>query len=240
MTVTEQLDGLRALAIDPMRFLVVPRVVAMIVMLVALTVIGDLVALLGASVVGAHDARHRLVDDVLLVRRQPEAVRLPARHLQVDRVRRRDRDVVAATSASPCAAARSASAARSTPRSSRPPSRSCCSTSSSPTSPDELRVTHTDRTARRSPSLASRAPASSCGWSTSRRSPASCAAVARAAARPPAGELARQMYVDRQPLARVHRRDARLHRHGDDVPGVPPARRASPATTRRSAASSSA
>ena len=53
MTVTEQLDGLRALAIDPVRFLVVPRVLAMIVMLVALTAIGDLVALLGASVV-AH------------------------------------------------------------------------------------------------------------------------------------------------------------------------------------------
>ena len=52
MTVTEQLDGLRALAIDPVRFLVVPRVIAMIVMLVALTVIGDLVALTGASVVG--------------------------------------------------------------------------------------------------------------------------------------------------------------------------------------------
>jgi phospholipid/cholesterol/gamma-HCH transport system permease protein len=51
MTVTEQLDGLRALAIDPIRFLVVPRVIAMVVMLVALTVIGDLVALLGASVV---------------------------------------------------------------------------------------------------------------------------------------------------------------------------------------------
>jgi len=52
MTVTEQLDGLRALAIDPVRFLVVPRVIAMIVMLLALTAIGDLVALLGASVVG--------------------------------------------------------------------------------------------------------------------------------------------------------------------------------------------
>ena len=52
MTVTEQLDGLRALAIDPVRFLVVPRVLAMMVMLLALTVIGDLVALLGASVVG--------------------------------------------------------------------------------------------------------------------------------------------------------------------------------------------
>jgi phospholipid/cholesterol/gamma-HCH transport system permease protein len=51
MTVTEQLDGLRALAIDPVRFLVVPRVIAMIVTLVALTVIGDLVSLLGASIV---------------------------------------------------------------------------------------------------------------------------------------------------------------------------------------------
>ncbi len=52
MTVTEQLDGLRALAIDPIRFLVVPRVIAMMVMLLALTIIGDIVALLGASVVG--------------------------------------------------------------------------------------------------------------------------------------------------------------------------------------------
>ena len=40
MTVTEQLDGLRALAIDPVRFLVVPRVLAMIVTLSALTVVG--------------------------------------------------------------------------------------------------------------------------------------------------------------------------------------------------------
>ena len=52
MTVTEQLDGLRALAIDPVKFLVVPRVIAMMVMLVALTVIGDLVALVGASIIG--------------------------------------------------------------------------------------------------------------------------------------------------------------------------------------------
>src|SRR4029079_15257911 len=49
MSVTEQLDGLRALAIDPVRFLVVPRVIAMMVTLVALTVIGDLVALIGAT-----------------------------------------------------------------------------------------------------------------------------------------------------------------------------------------------
>jgi phospholipid/cholesterol/gamma-HCH transport system permease protein len=53
MTVTEQLDGLRALSIDPVGYLVVPRVIAMIVTLVALTAIGNLVALGGASIV-AH------------------------------------------------------------------------------------------------------------------------------------------------------------------------------------------
>ncbi len=47
MTVTEQLDGLRALAIDPIRYLIVPRVVAMVVMLFILTVIGDAVAVAG-------------------------------------------------------------------------------------------------------------------------------------------------------------------------------------------------
>ena len=52
MTVTDQLDGLRALSIDPVRYLIVPRVVAMMVMLLALTAIGDLVALVGASVIG--------------------------------------------------------------------------------------------------------------------------------------------------------------------------------------------
>ena len=51
MTVTEQLDGLRALAIDPIRYLIVPRVLAMLIMLTALTIIGDLVALFGAAVV---------------------------------------------------------------------------------------------------------------------------------------------------------------------------------------------
>jgi phospholipid/cholesterol/gamma-HCH transport system permease protein len=47
MTVTEQLDGLRALAIDPVRYLLVPRVVAMMIALLALTVIGDLIAVAG-------------------------------------------------------------------------------------------------------------------------------------------------------------------------------------------------
>ena len=49
MAVTEQLDGLRALAIDPIRYLIVPRVVAMIVALFCLTVIGDLIAIAGGA-----------------------------------------------------------------------------------------------------------------------------------------------------------------------------------------------
>lgn len=52
MTVTEQIDGLRALAIDPIRFLVVPRVTAMMVVLFLLTGLGDLVAIFGGAVVG--------------------------------------------------------------------------------------------------------------------------------------------------------------------------------------------
>lgn len=49
MTVTEQLDGLRALAIDPIPYLVVPRVVAMTLCLLCLTVLGNVIALGGGS-----------------------------------------------------------------------------------------------------------------------------------------------------------------------------------------------
>ena len=48
MVVTDQIDGLRALAIDPLSYLVLPRVLAMVVMLFVLTVIGDAVAIGGA------------------------------------------------------------------------------------------------------------------------------------------------------------------------------------------------
>lgn len=51
MTVTEQIDALRVLAIDPFRFLVLPRIIAMIVMLLVLTTIGDLVAIMGGGLV---------------------------------------------------------------------------------------------------------------------------------------------------------------------------------------------
>jgi len=49
MRVTEQIDALRALAIDPMLHLVVPRFLAMILMLLLLTALGDLFALVGGA-----------------------------------------------------------------------------------------------------------------------------------------------------------------------------------------------
>src|SRR5688572_12937646 len=48
MVVTSQIDALRALAIDPVSYLVLPRVISMVVMLFVLTVIGDVVAIGGA------------------------------------------------------------------------------------------------------------------------------------------------------------------------------------------------
>jgi phospholipid/cholesterol/gamma-HCH transport system permease protein len=52
MSVTEQIDALRALAIDPIGYLVVPRLLAMVVCLVALVVYGNLCAIIGGMFVG--------------------------------------------------------------------------------------------------------------------------------------------------------------------------------------------
>lgn len=49
MKVTEQIDALRALAIDPVPYLVAPRFLAMVVMLTLLTCLGDLFALIGGA-----------------------------------------------------------------------------------------------------------------------------------------------------------------------------------------------
>jgi phospholipid/cholesterol/gamma-HCH transport system permease protein len=49
MKVTEQIDGLRALAIDPVAYLVVPRVIAMLVMMFLLVIIGNFTALVGGA-----------------------------------------------------------------------------------------------------------------------------------------------------------------------------------------------
>lgn len=49
MKVTEQIDALRALAIDPVNHLVVPRFLSMMLMLLLLTALGDLFALIGGA-----------------------------------------------------------------------------------------------------------------------------------------------------------------------------------------------
>ena len=52
MVVTEQIDALRVLAIDPVSFLVAPRTLAIIVTLFLSTVFADVLALLGAAYAG--------------------------------------------------------------------------------------------------------------------------------------------------------------------------------------------
>src|SRR5690242_1888023 len=51
MRVTEQIDAMRAMAINPVRYLVVPRVVAAIVMLPVLTILANAIAIFGGYVV---------------------------------------------------------------------------------------------------------------------------------------------------------------------------------------------
>jgi phospholipid/cholesterol/gamma-HCH transport system permease protein len=52
MKVSEQIDALRSLAVDPTRRLVLPRVLATMLMLPALTLLGDVVGILGGLVIG--------------------------------------------------------------------------------------------------------------------------------------------------------------------------------------------
>lgn len=53
MKVTEQVDALRALAINPVSYLLVPRFIAIVIMLFCLLIVGELVAILSAAV-GAY------------------------------------------------------------------------------------------------------------------------------------------------------------------------------------------
>lgn len=54
MKVTDQIDALRALAIDPIGYLVMPRFYSMIVMMFLLVVVGDFTALLGGAVTSQY------------------------------------------------------------------------------------------------------------------------------------------------------------------------------------------
>lgn len=54
MVVTEQIDALRILCVEPIRYLVVPRVIAMLICIVSLTVYGDMVALFGGAITSKY------------------------------------------------------------------------------------------------------------------------------------------------------------------------------------------
>jgi len=54
MKVTEQIDALRSMASDPVKKLVVPKLVATLVMLPALTLLGDMLGILGGLVIAVY------------------------------------------------------------------------------------------------------------------------------------------------------------------------------------------
>ena len=62
MTVTEQVDALRAMAISPSRRLVVPRVVAVVVMMPVLTAIADALGILGGLAIAVLELRMTFQD----------------------------------------------------------------------------------------------------------------------------------------------------------------------------------
>lgn len=55
MAVTEQVDAIRALGADPVKKLVMPRFVAVLIMLPALTIIADLLGILGGMVISLYE-----------------------------------------------------------------------------------------------------------------------------------------------------------------------------------------
>lgn len=57
MRVTEQIDAMRALGADPIRKLVVPRMVALAIMLPLLTVLGDLLGVIGGLLISVLELR---------------------------------------------------------------------------------------------------------------------------------------------------------------------------------------
>jgi phospholipid/cholesterol/gamma-HCH transport system permease protein len=54
MRAAEEIDALEAMSIDPVRFLVMPRLVAMAIMAPVLTVFSDIIGIIGGAIVGFH------------------------------------------------------------------------------------------------------------------------------------------------------------------------------------------
>jgi len=55
MKVSEQIEALETLALDPVRFLVVPRFLALLIMVPCLTIMADMVGILGGLIVGVFN-----------------------------------------------------------------------------------------------------------------------------------------------------------------------------------------
>ena len=57
MKVTEQIEALETMALNPVRFLVMPRFLSLVVMLPVLTILGDLAGMLGGYLVGVYNLK---------------------------------------------------------------------------------------------------------------------------------------------------------------------------------------
>ncbi|MDP3804454.1 MAG: ABC transporter permease [Candidatus Omnitrophota bacterium] len=57
MKVTEQIEALETMALNPIRFLVVPRLLALLIMLPCLTIFADIMGILGGLLVGVFSLR---------------------------------------------------------------------------------------------------------------------------------------------------------------------------------------
>jgi phospholipid/cholesterol/gamma-HCH transport system permease protein len=55
MKVSEQIEALEVMALDPIRFLVVPRFLALLIMLPCLTILSDIIGVLGGLIVGVFN-----------------------------------------------------------------------------------------------------------------------------------------------------------------------------------------
>lgn len=55
MKVSEQIEALETIALDPVRFLVAPRFIALLVMLPCLTIMSDIIGILGGFIVGVFN-----------------------------------------------------------------------------------------------------------------------------------------------------------------------------------------
>jgi phospholipid/cholesterol/gamma-HCH transport system permease protein len=70
MKVTEQVDAMRLLALDPYELLIAPRFIAMVVMMVSLLIVGDACAIIGAAVTARMMAGMDFFQFLTLVREQ--------------------------------------------------------------------------------------------------------------------------------------------------------------------------